>query len=52
MSILHINLLGALQLTYNDHLLTTINTARLQALLTYLVLHRHAPPSGRNTRAA
>ncbi len=43
MSTLHINLLGALHLTYNDHLLTTVNTARQQALLAYLVLHRHAP---------
>lgn len=43
MSILHIHLLDHFQLTYNDRLLTTVNTARLQALLAYLVLHRQAP---------
>jgi DNA-binding SARP family transcriptional activator len=43
MSILHIHLLDDFQITYNDRLLTTVNTARLQTLLAYLVLHRHAP---------
>jgi len=45
MPILHIQLLGDFQLTHDDHLLTTVNTARLQALLAYLALHRHAPQS-------
>jgi DNA-binding SARP family transcriptional activator len=42
-SILHIHLLGDFQLTYTGQAVTGANTARLQALLTYLVLHRHAP---------
>jgi DNA-binding SARP family transcriptional activator len=43
MSILHIHLLGAFHLTYAGQTLTGANTARLQALLTYLLLHCHAP---------
>ncbi len=39
---LHIQLLGDFRLTYDDAPITTINTARLQALLAYLVLHRDA----------
>ncbi len=42
-SILHIQLLGDFKLTYAGQAVTGANTARLQALLTYLVLHRHAP---------
>lgn len=44
---LHISLLGDLQLTYGPDacatVLHTVNTARLQALLSYLLLHRAAP---------
>src|SRR6476469_8279294 len=39
-SILHIRLLGDFQLALDDRLLTTLNTARLQCLQAYLVLHR------------
>lgn len=39
---LRIHLLGDFRLTYGDAPITTINTARLQALLAYLVLHRDA----------
>lgn len=39
---LHIRLLGDFQLTYDGRELTTVNTARLRALLAYLLLHRHA----------
>src|SRR5512143_1979157 len=42
---LRIQLLGEFSLYYDDVPLTTINTPRLQSLLTYLVLHRHAPQS-------
>lgn len=38
--ILRIHLLGEFSLSYADVPLTTINTPRLQSLLTYLVLHR------------
>lgn len=37
--------MGEFSLNYDDVLLTTVNTPRLQSLLTYLVLHRHAPQS-------
>jgi DNA-binding SARP family transcriptional activator len=40
--ILRIHLLGDFRLTYDDAPITMINTARLQALLAYLVLHRDA----------
>lgn len=44
---LHISLLGDLQLTYGSDACTTVlhtvKTARLQALLSYLLLHRAAP---------
>lgn len=40
--ILHIHLLGHFRLTYGDTTLTTVNTSRLQSLLAYLVLQRHA----------
>lgn len=41
--VLHIRLLGEFSLVYGDQPVTTVNTARLQALLAYLVLHRDAP---------
>lgn len=40
--VLHIRLLGEFSLVYGDQPVTTLNTARLQALLAYLVLHRDA----------
>src|SRR6266545_7296698 len=40
---LHIQLLGEFRLTSDDALVSTVNAPRLQALLAYLVLHRHAP---------
>jgi predicted ATPase/DNA-binding SARP family transcriptional activator len=40
---LHIYLLGDFRLVYGDMPVTTVNTPRLQSLLAYLVLHRHAP---------
>jgi DNA-binding SARP family transcriptional activator len=42
---LRIQLLGDFQLSYGEQPLTAVNTARLQALLAYLVLHRDAPQS-------
>jgi DNA-binding SARP family transcriptional activator len=42
---LHIRLLGDFRLTYGDEPVTDIDTPRLQALLTYLLLHRDAPQS-------
>ncbi len=38
-AILHIRLLGEFNLIYGDQPVTTVNTARLQSLLAYLVLH-------------
>ena len=43
MPTLHIHLLGDFRLMYDTAPITAIDTARLQALLTYLVLHRDAP---------
>jgi DNA-binding SARP family transcriptional activator len=43
MSTLHIHLLGDFQLEYAGQAVTGLNTPRLQSLLAYLVLHRHAP---------
>lgn len=40
---LHIRLLGEFTVTYGGQSVTSVNTARLQSLLTYLVLHRNAP---------
>src|SRR5712692_10437503 len=40
---LHIRLLGDFSLFYNDRQVTSLNTTRLQSLLTYLVLHRDVP---------
>jgi len=42
---LHIHLLGDFRLAYDDETVTTVNTARLQSLLAYLLLHREAPQS-------
>lgn len=43
MPILQIHLLGDFHLVYDRQAVTGISTARLQALLTYLLLHRQAP---------
>jgi len=40
---LHIHLLGDFYLVYDSTPVTSVNTARLQSLLAYLVLHRNAP---------
>jgi DNA-binding SARP family transcriptional activator len=45
MSTLHIQLFGCFQLYEDDTPATTVITARQQALLAYLLLHRHAPQS-------
>ncbi len=45
MTSLQIQLLGNFRVTYTTDLITTINTPRLQALFTYLLLHRQAPQS-------
>ena len=45
MPTLHIRLLGELSLVFGDAPVTAVNTARLQSLLAYLVLHRDAPQS-------
>ena len=42
---LQIQLLGEFGLVYEDAPITTFRTPRLQSLLAYLVLHRHAPQS-------
>jgi DNA-binding SARP family transcriptional activator len=43
--VLHIHLLGDFRLAYDDDPVTDIDTARLQSLLAYLLLHRDAPQS-------
>src|SRR6266566_731200 len=43
MPTLHLRLLGDFNLLYNDEQVTSLNTTRLQSLLTYLVLHRDVP---------
>src|SRR3989440_2789572 len=43
MPTLHLRLLGDFSLIYADRQVTSLNTLRLQSLLTYLVLHRDAP---------
>ena len=40
---LHLRVLGDFSLIYHDQHLTTFSTARLRALLTYLILHRETP---------
>ncbi len=42
-STLQIHLFNQFSVSYNDRPVTSINTARSQALLSYLVLHRHTP---------
>jgi DNA-binding SARP family transcriptional activator len=42
---LQVKLLGELSITYGDRPIAGFNTARSQALLAYLVLHRHSPQS-------
>jgi DNA-binding SARP family transcriptional activator len=42
---LRIQLLGDFRLAYDGEAVMTVNTARLQSLLAYLVLHREAPQS-------
>lgn len=42
---LQVKLLGELSITYGDRAVTGISTVRSQALLSYLILHRHAPQS-------
>lgn len=43
MNALQIRLLGEFSMVYNGKLITTINRARLQSALAFLVLHSHAP---------
>src|SRR5256884_2538438 len=43
MPTLHLRLLGDFSLIYNDQQVTSLNTMRLQSLITYLVLHRDVP---------
>lgn len=45
MNVLHVRLLGEFSLIYGDQPVATVNTARLQSLLAYLLLHRDAPQS-------
>ncbi len=45
MSTLQIQLLGDLQIAYGDTQLRSVNTARLQSLLAYLLIHRQASES-------
>src|SRR5215212_4412714 len=45
MRTLRIVLLGDFRLVYGDEPITSVNTARLQSLLAYLLLHRQAPQS-------
>jgi DNA-binding SARP family transcriptional activator len=44
-STLNVYLLGGFRLLYDGIPVTTVNTSRLQSLLAYLILHRHAPQS-------
>jgi predicted ATPase/DNA-binding SARP family transcriptional activator len=44
LEVLHIHLLGEFSLVYGDRSVATVNTARLQSLFAYLVMHRDAPP--------
>ncbi len=48
MSILRIHLLGDFRLLWGDDLLTGFYHPRQQALLAFLLLHRHAPQSRRH----
>jgi len=42
---LHIRLLGGFDLIYRDAPVVGVNTARLQSLLAYLILHTGSPQS-------
>jgi DNA-binding SARP family transcriptional activator len=44
-TILHIRLLGDFRLRYGQTVITSLDSPRLQSLLTFLVLHRDAPQS-------
>ena len=41
--VLHVQLLGGFNLVYNDVPITGVNSARLQSLLAYLMLHADTP---------
>lgn len=45
MPMLHVQLLGDFQMTIDGEPVTTVNQPRLQALIVYLLLNRHAPQS-------
>jgi DNA-binding SARP family transcriptional activator len=45
MPTLHVHLLGSFSIFSDGTPVTRVNTPRLQSLLAYLVLHRHAPQS-------
>src|SRR5438128_12597394 len=45
MPTLHIQLLGDFSLVYGDTPLRSVNSARLQSLLTFFLLHRQTPQS-------
>ncbi len=45
MPTLHVHLLGDFYIRYGDETVTAINDTRLQSLLAYLLLHRHARQS-------
>ena len=45
MPALHVQLLGDFRLAYDDDRIVTVNQARQQALIAYLLLHRGAPQS-------
>ncbi len=45
MTPIRIELLGKLRLTFGQHVLTSVNTHRLQSLLAFLVLHADAAQS-------
>src|SRR5262245_31228274 len=45
MPTLEVQLFGDFSLRYGDQFVTTVNSPRLQSLLAYLLLNRHAPQS-------
>jgi DNA-binding SARP family transcriptional activator len=45
---LRVHLLGDFHLLYDERTVSDVDTPRLQSLLSYLVLHRHAPQSRRH----
>ncbi len=42
---LHVQLLGDFRILYNDRLVTSVNSPRLQSLLAYILLYHHTPQS-------